>query len=951
MTREGSGQFLVGAARRIAYKLAAVRSGDDDPTPEYYRPALREVISRCIYGVDINEMAVELCKINLWLESVEPGKPLSFLDHHIQCGNSLLGTTPALIAKGIPEDAFEMIEGDKRADVTALKRQNQQESTDQGSLFFEQSELDTDSLNSIFKRIDEVKEEKLQDQIDKEDRYQEYLLSEEYSRQRLLADAWAASFVWIKNLEKFELPLTQAVFDMLKTNPAKVDKDIIEEIGRLASQYQFFHWHLAFPDIFSKSQFENDKINEQAGWDGGFDIVIGNPPWERIKLQEKEWFASRVPEISSAPNAASRHRLIEELKKENPEILNAFRNDRRQAEGESHLVRHSGLFPLCGRGDINTYSIFTELMKNIISPVGRVGCVVPTGIATDDTTKYFFQDIMESKALISLYDFENRKKIFSDVEPRQKFCLLTLTGAKRPAQSGTEFCFFAYQVEDLLDVDKVFTLSAEDLELLNPNTKTCPIFRSRRDAELAKSIYRRVPVLVNEGAVDGNPWGISFLRMFDMSNDSHLFRDKQSLHDEGCFLEGNIFIFDKDYHEKRQEGEVNKPKVFLPLYEAKMIHHYDHRFGSYRDVASGSSSTQLPTPTLAEYGRPDYIPLPRYWVDERQVIAKITDVPRDLARAWLEYDEGRIAQNFSLWLNGWRLINKKGIQLSQSLKYLLEGNLNEADSAKAQRFAGEFFLDEKEIAEIREYDDLFAAVDNLIRKRNSKWLMGFRGIARNNDERTTIAAVIKSCGVGNSMPIMFFNKATAIQKGVLCANLSSFALDFIARFKVGGTNFNFFIFNQLPICSIDIYNKLCPWALDQQTSSWLLPRVIELLYTAWDLTSFAKDCGFDGHPFRWDEERRFIIRCEIDAAFFHLYGIARDDVDYIMETFPIVKRNDEAAYGEYRTKETILEIYDQMKVAIESGRAYQTQLNPPPGLPEKYLASEGQALPVHIHRE
>ena len=111
------------------------------------------------------------------------------------------------------------------------------------------------------------------------------------------------------------------------------------------------------------------------------------------------------------------------------------------------------------------------------------------------------------------------------------------------------------------------------------------------------------------------------------------------------------------------------------------------------------------------------------------------------------------------------------------------------------------------------------------------------------------------------------------------------------------------------------------------------PRVLELTYTAWDLQPFAHDCGYDGPPFRWDEERRFLLRCELDAAYFHLYGIARDDVDYIMDTFPIVRRKDEAAHGEYRTKRVILEIYDEMAEAMRTGEPYRTRLDPPPADP------------------
>ena len=109
--------------------------------------------------------------------------------------------------------------------------------------------------------------------------------------------------------------------------------------------------------------------------------------------------------------------------------------------------------------------------------------------------------------------------------------------------------------------------------------------------------------------------------------------------------------------------------------------------------------------------------------------------------------------------------------------------------------------------------------------------------------------------------------------------------------------------------------------------------MLELTYTAWDLESFARDVGYEGPPFRWDADRRFLLRAELDAAFFHLYGISRDDTDYVMDTFPIVKRNDEKAHGEYRTKRAILEIFDAMSDAVRTGKAYQTRLDPPPADP------------------
>jgi hypothetical protein len=138
---------------------------------------------------------------------------------------------------------------------------------------------------------------------------------------------------------------------------------------------------------------------------------------------------------------------------------------------------------------------------------------------------------------------------------------------------------------------------------------------------------------------------------------------------------------------------------------------------------------------------------------------------------------------------------------------------------------------------------------------------------------------------------------------------------------------------QLPVLPPPSFIGPAAWGAGESSQSWILSRGLELTYTAWDLQSFAQDCGYDAPPFRWDEERRFLLRCELDAAFFHWYGINRDDVDYIMNTFPIVRRKDEAAHGEYRTKRVILEIYDEMALAARTGAAFRTRLDPPPADP------------------
>lgn len=824
----GSGHFLIAAAHRIGKNLAAVRTGDNEPSPKEIKRALRDVIGHCIYGVDLNPMAVELCKVALWMEALEPGKPLSFLDHKILCGNSLLGATPRLYKEGIPDSAFEPIEGDDRKYCQKFKKMNKQERSGQRRLFDAalKSWKQFDDLSINMLDLEDIQDDSMEGIRKKQQKYQEFLNSNAYRINRFFADLWCSAFVWKKKQEDEVLyPITQEIFKSLMKNPMNVPEWIVNEVKKLTQQYKFFHWHIMFPDVFFIPQNNEVPDNLETGWQGGFDVVLGNPPWERIKLQEKEWFKVRRPDISDAPNAAARRRMIKNLEIEEPALFEIYLKDKREAEGQSHFIRNSSKYPLCGRGDINTYAVFAELKRQILNNKGRLGCVIPTGIATDDTTKYFFADLVTNKALASLYDFENRKKIFPSIDSRMKFCLLTLTG-KDIQTKEADFMFFALETDDLEDQDRHFTLSPEDILLLNPNTKTCPIFRTKRDAEITKEVYQKIPVFVREGQKEINPFEIQFLRMFDMTNDSYLFKTYEQLDNMSGQIIGNNFI-------------VGKAR-FIPLYEAKMIWHYDHRFGSYKNVKQGSTNSNLPNASVEDYQNPNYEIIPRYWVKE------------------------------------------------ESIKKI---------------FKNEF---------------------------NKEWLLGFRGITNSTNERTIIFDIFPKSACSNSLPVCSGKSTFFI---FLCANASSFVLDYIGRLSVGGTNLNFFIIKQLPFLPPDFYKKDTPWCKEKNLEKWIKERAIELLYTSYGLRLFAKENGYNSPPFKWNDNRRFFLKCELDAAYFHLYGIDRDDADYIMDTFPIVKHKDEQNFGEYRTKKVILEIYDEMAEAIRTGIPYKTKLDPPPADP------------------
>jgi hypothetical protein len=624
----GAGYFLVAAARRIARRL---------PGPG----TLRDVLRHCVYGVDVNPVAVELTKMALWLEAAEPGQPFGFLDARIRPGNSLIGAPSALTT-------------------------------------------------------------------------------------REAADAWCAAFV----------------------RPAGAPPATPAEIARLAAEHHFFHWHLEFPGVFP------------GPGEGGFSSVLGNPPWERIKHKPR-------------------------------------------AEGESRFLRASGRYPLTARGDVNAYAVFAEAGRGLTGPRGRLGMIVPTGIATDLGPQPFFRDLVDQGALASILDFGNAGHLFPDVHRSYKFSLLTLTG-REAREPRADFAFFLRDVSDLDAPARRFTLTPDEITRLNPHTGTCPVFRTRRDAGITLGVYRRVPVLGHPH----DPWGVSFTRMLDMTVDSGRFRTRAELERDGWHLAGNVFHLGKDR--------------MLPLYQGSMASFYDHRAADVT-VAGGRRPYRPRYLTAADKRDPARAAMPAFWVDAAQLPA-----------------------------------------------------------------AG-------------------------------CWQLGFSSVTSPTNERTFVPYLLPRAAVGNSTPLIRVVPA-ADEVPALVAMLSAFCFDYVVRQKVGGVNLNYFIVRQLPV--------LPPQAV-RPFGAFCAARVLELTYTAHDMAPFARSLGDQGPPFRWDEERRFAIRAELDALFFRLYGIGRADADYIMDTFTVVRRADVARHGRYLTKDAILACYDRMD--LDRFPRYQTAITPPPG--------------------
>ena len=891
----GSGHFLLAAARRLGKELARVRTGEDEPAPEQVRAAVRDVVAHCIYGVDKNPLAVELARVALWLESHAEGKPLTFLEHRLKCGDSLVGVFDlSVLEAGLPDEAFAPLAGDDKKLAASLKRQNQAEREGQLTLFDRHFDLDLSGPAAIGQELDAIPDDSPEQVRRKRARYEARQSAPDWRRQKEACDLWTAAF-----FQEFRprggggegFVTTETVRNRLAGRP--VQPQVLAQAIALADEGHFFHWPLEFPEIFSPLQ----QGGEAKGKAGGFDVVLGNPPWERIKLQEQEFFSTRDSRIASAPNAAVRERLIAELPETAPALWAEYRRALHWAESASRFLRGSGHYLLSGRGDINTYSVFAERLRALLKPGGRAGVILPTGIATDATNHFFFADLVEKGQIVSLFDFENRKKLFPTVDSRMKFCLLTLSGARENARGSSPLTlsFFATRAEHLRDPRRIFSLTRADIARINPNTRTLPVFRTRQDADLTRAIYARVPVLVNE-ATGENPWGVRFLAMFHMSNDSHLFRTRQELERTGWQLQGHRFVRGKE--------------TYLPLYEAKMIWHFDHRFGTY-DGVSDRASTHLPTPDARQHADPNFLILPWYWVDAAEVRARL-----------------------GKWQHG--------------------------------------------------------------------WLLGFRDVTNATNERTAIFSLLPRVGVGNKIPLLFFENVSTIQLSAFLANTSVMVFDFVVRQKLGGMTMNFFYVRQFPILPPTVYAA--------GHLHFIVPRVLELTCTAWDLKPFAdevwkdsppdlreqirqqweanraatgghegvlpENCphppfsspqaleegkiggeGFPFPPFKWDETRRALLRAELDACYARLYGLTCKQLRYILdpadltereldgildpweevrdpldpqgyeqrvaasdfpgETFRVLKEKELREYGEYRTRRLVLEAWERLENVIQ----------------------------------
>ncbi len=646
----GSAHFLVGAGMRLAKHLATVRTSEPEPAPEAVNQAFRDVAARCLYGVDVNPPAVTLAKVAIWLECHVPGQPLTFLDHHLKHGNALLGigfdpdmieweTSQASGKKwgtgGVPDAAFSALHGDLASAVTALKKDNQKRRSGQASLLASggTASIDIGDLATKSRGIAVMDDATPKDLAAKRDAWIRFGGTESLQRERLRADAWMACWTMPKTADTAaadDQPF-DVFYDSHYDGLPAADRTGVQATIREQHTHAFFHWYLEFPDIHER---------------GGFDCMVGNPPWERIKVQTEEWFkANGRPDIAGARTAAIRNKMIAALPSSpsSPDVALAARWDRalQTAAAASNYAAASGRFPFGGVGDVNLYALFANHFMDGINGRGRVGVILQEGLATGKTYADFFAHLIKEKRLAAYYSFENEsherqgvkiERIFPAITNKVKFAIAILSGRDAPAERAA-FTGYITHPELIDDPMRRYELTTAEIAAINPNTLTAPLFRLAGSANVTATIHSTVGVLINETKAEGhpahNPWGVDFLSMFHMANDSGLFRDEDWIADRGGVI---------------ADGRATLPdgSRLVPLYEGKMCWQYDHRYGTYDgQTEKQANKGVLPHTTGAMKADATFTIAPRHWVEERHVDDQL---------------DGRWGGD---WLLGWRDVGPK----------------------------------------------------------------------------------------------------------------------------------------------------------------------------------------------------------------------------------------------------------------------------------------------------
>ncbi len=801
----------------------------------------RMILKKTIFGVDKNPMAVELAKTALWLHTFTVGAPLSFLDHHLKIGDSLHGEKLPDVQRGLQHLGALLLSSE--FDRLALAAKNIAQVADLTDVDIAEAQLSKQLATEAATQIAPI-----------------HAVLDFWRALRWLVPGWPVAKIsqlpkLLKPIGAQPHPLLTGLIKLLEpgqnlvavigagrldgTDAAtQAANDLMASARAVAARETFFHWWTSFPTVFG------------AGAKGGFDAVIGNPPWDRIKLQEVEWFSERSPAIAAQSRAADRKKMIAALQgvrmtqtatyqPPRVDLWSQYQQAVERAEANARVVGNgklgSGDYPMLGGGDVNLYSLFVERAQALCAADGLVALLTPSGIAADKGAAQFFNSLSSTGRLGALFDFENRKVFFPDVDSRFKFCAMLFGGLQRNF-AQTRCAFYVHQLAELDEPARTLVLSADDFARLNPNTGAAPIFRSQRDADITLSLYAAHPVLVKHGQAsksvgqqpDAKVWPVKYQRMFDMTNDSQLFLKASELEKQGW-----------------QRAALNRwtrgTEQAVPLYEGKMVQMFDHRAA---DVVVNAANLKRAAQQEAiggdEKAVPSRFPVPQYWVNS-------SEVDPIWAGDWcIGYKSVTAPSNMRTMIAA--IVPKCGV--GNSMAMLVPETGTELTPSTYARYAPLLLANLNCLA----FD---FALRQKVQGQNLNWFI------------VEQAVVIGAQRFNDPLPAAF-TQAMRTAK---------------------------------------LMNGHHP---EPSVADFVIPQVLALTYTAHDMAPFARDLGYVDAagqvlpPFVWNDEERRARLAGLDALFFWLYGIPAKDVKYILGTFPIVREQDMRAFGGYRTEKDVL---------------------------------------------
>jgi hypothetical protein len=454
----GSAAFLVAACRYLAgaYEEALIREGSCAAADldERDRAGFRRLVARrCLFGVDLNPTAVQLARLSLWLATLSAGEPLTFLDHHLIVGDSLIGASPDDLAR--------------RPALPGTGRPGTRR--DQSTLpLLEEGALEPAVRQVVPERarIAGLPDDTLEAVRDKEKRLG-WLSGPggPLQRWKQVADLWCAMWLWEEHPQPGPgafADLAGHLFGKARTLPARIAEPLLAEARRIAAARRFAHWTFEFPEAF----FAEDGRALPAP---GFDAVIGNPPWDMIRAD-----SASAPD--RGPAGADNARL-------------------------TRFVRHSGVYRFQAEGHLNRYQLFLERAVSLARPGGRIGLVLPSGLATDHGSTGLRRLLLERCDVDSLTGVDNRRRVFP-IHRSVRFLLLTATAGSATNEIA---CRFGIQTPDTLDAlpdasrsgqpDQSVVLTTAFIRRCSGDDLVIPELRSPVDVAILERIAAAFPEL------------------------------------------------------------------------------------------------------------------------------------------------------------------------------------------------------------------------------------------------------------------------------------------------------------------------------------------------------------------------------------------------------------------------------------------------------------------------